>query len=197
MFKVELLHWLVAARYVIIAGFPDLPSFMKQFAIDAFDFGLARERCDGALPVTAMPRLVPECVDASGTMLWSLTGGTHASGHPQLALTVSGAVQLVCQRCMQPFEYWIDANSVLVLARDDVQADQIEEMLDDDSLDVIVGSAALNVMDLIEDETLLALPQAPKHVECPSNVLSAISSAGDALGAAKSSPFAVLKNLKH
>ncbi|GAC1408283.1 MAG: hypothetical protein NVSMB6_07060 [Burkholderiaceae bacterium] len=80
-----------------------------------------------------------------------------------------------------------------MLAHNDAHADQIEAMLDDDSVDVIVGSASLNIMELIEDEALLALSPAPKHEECPPEALPA----GVGLGATKLSPFAVLKTLKH
>jgi uncharacterized protein len=79
---------------------------------------------------------------------------------------------------------------VLVLGRDDEEADQIEEILDDESIDVIVGSACVDIRDLFEDEALLALPQAPKHEVCPENGLL------DALKSEKVSPFAGLKNLK-
>ena len=70
------------------------------------------------------------------------------------------------------------------------QADQIEEILDDESIDVIVGSHACDVRELLEDEALLALPQAPKHDVCPDTKLL------DSLKTEKVSPFAGLKNLK-
>lgn len=166
---------------------------MKPFAIDAFDFGRLKEQREGEIPVAELPRLVKECVDSSGVLHWTLQGGTHASGHPELNMQVTGAVQLVCQRCLQPFSFDIDAESILVLAQDEEQADEIEASLDDEGIDVIVGSKAMNVIDLIEDEALLAIPQAPKHVAC-----SGEGAAGSADSiVVKPSPFAALKNLKH
>lgn len=166
---------------------------MKPVAIDAFDFGRGKERREGELAVAELPRLAHECVDASGTLLWEIVGGTHGSGHSQLVMHVSGEVQLMCQRCLRPFGYPILSVSTLVLAHDEAQADQIEAMLDDDTLDVIVGAATMNLTDLIEDEALLAIPQAPKHSSCPDS--GAFIDVGDSNG--KPSPFAVLKNLKH
>jgi uncharacterized protein len=84
-----------------------------------------------------------------------------------MTLSVSGTVQLVCQRCLAPFGYTIDSSTVLVLGKDDEEADEIEEVLDDETIDVIVGSRSCDMMDLLEDEALLALPQAPKHDVCP------------------------------
>ena len=165
---------------------------MKPIAIDVFDFGRLKEKREGAVPVAEFARLAQECVDTSGMVHWTLTGGTHESGHLQLVMRVNGTVMLMCQRCLKPFPFSIASESVLVLAHDEAQADQIEAMLDDDSLDVIVGTKALDVADLVEDEALLAIPQAPKHDECPGQAATQVDAA-----AVKPSPFAILKNMKH
>jgi uncharacterized protein len=107
-----------------------------------------------------------------------------------MTLSVAGTVQLACQRCLAPFSHEIDSSTLLVLGRDDEEADQIEEILDDESIDVIVGSNCCDIRDLLEDEALLALPQAPKHEVCPDNKLL------DTLKSEKVSPFAGLKSLK-
>ena len=165
---------------------------MTAIAIDAFDFGRLKERRDGEIPVAKLPRLMKECVDGVGSLRWELHGGTHEIGYPQLGLQVSGAVNLICQRCLKPFSFEIASKSTLVLAHDEAQADQIEAMLDDDEADVIVGSKALDMADLIEDEALLAIPQAPKHAQCPDQ-----PPLTDEIVVSNHSPFAMLKNLKH
>ena len=179
---------------------------MKAFAIDAFDFGRLKEQREGDLALAELPRLAQECAegaDKSQGLHWSVAGGTHESGHLQLVVKVNGPVQLVCQRCLQPFGFEIDSTSTLILAKDETQADQIEQMLDDDSLDVIVGSKTMNLRDVVEDEALLAIPQAPKHVQCPAGAVAAAVAAKQAQAerqeeiAVKPSPFAVLKNPKH
>ena len=92
---------------------------------------------------------------------------------------------------MTPLKFDIASESVLVLAKNDEHADEIDALLADDTIDVIVGSKALNVSDLIEDEALLSLPQAPKHDVCPDN--AAVDSV---MNAKKPSPFDVLKGMK-
>jgi uncharacterized protein len=163
---------------------------MSAFVIDAFEFCRNHGVREGVTPVAEMPRLAADCADKSGEIRWSLQGGETRQGYPSLTLSVAGTVQLVCQRCLAPFPYEIDSSTVLVLGRDDEEADQIEEILDDESIDVIVGSACVDIRDLFEDEALLALPQAPKHEVCPESGLL------DALKSEKVSPFAGLKNLK-
>lgn len=163
---------------------------MNAFVIDAFEFCRHKERRQGAIAVADSARLSGECVDKSAVLSWSIEGGTSGLGFAQLTLSVSGSVSLLCQRCLTPCAFDIATESILVLAKDDVHADEIEAMLNDDTIDVIVGSKALDVVALIEDEALLAMPLSAKHAVCPD------VAALDALnGARKSSPFDVLKRL--
>ena len=163
---------------------------MSAFVIDAFEFSRSNGHRDGVTPVAEMSRLSKECADQSGDVAWAVDGAVTSHGYPSMTLSVSGTVQLVCQRCLTPFAYEMDSSTMLVLGKDDEDADAIEEVLDDESIDVIVGSRTTDLRDLIEDEALLALPQVPKHEVCPDTKQL------DALKAVKPSPFAGLKDLK-
>jgi uncharacterized protein len=163
---------------------------MSAFVIDAFEFCRNNGYREGVTPVAEMTRLAVDCADRSGAIRWSIQGGATPEGYPAMTLSVAGTVQLVCQRCLTPFSYEVDSSTMLVLGRDDEEADQIEEILDDESVDVIVGSNCCDIRDLLEDEALLALPQSPKHAVCPDTKLL------DTLKSEKVSPFAGLKNLK-
>jgi len=163
---------------------------MNAFIIDAFEFCRQREERSGELPLTDLPRLAAELTDANGSLSYSLVGGADKEGHPQMVLRVSGAVHLRCQRCLNPFQFDIDSNSVLVLATEETAADALEAKLEDEEVDVIVGSKTMDILALIEDEALLALPVSPRHQVCPDQ------SVLDKLKEDKpESPFAVLKNL--
>lgn len=163
---------------------------MSAFVIDAFEFCKSDGHREGATPLVEMPRLAAESVEKSGDISWSVQGGQTRQGYPSLTLAVAGHVKLVCQRCLQPLDYDIDSETMLVLGQDDAEADSIEEILDDESIDVIVGSRSCDIRDLLEDEALLALPQSPRHEICPDSGLL------DGLKTAKVSPFAALKSLK-
>ncbi|NHZ88919.1 DUF177 domain-containing protein [Massilia sp. CCM 8733] len=163
---------------------------MSAFVIDAFEFCRSNGHREGVTPVAEMSRLNKDCADQSGQIAWTIDGSTSKLGYPQLTLSVSGTVQLVCQRCLAPFAYEMESSTVLMLGKDDEHADEIEEALNDESIDVIVGSRECDVRDLFEDEALLALPQVPKHDVCPDNKLL------DVVKSDKPSPFAGLKNLK-
>lgn len=164
---------------------------MNAFVIDAFEFCRLKGARQGEIAVADLPRLADESVDKAGTVSWSLQGGANGQGHPQLVLSVSGGVKLMCQRCLTPFAFDIGSESVLVLAQDEGSADEIDMLLADESVDVIVGSREFNVAELIEDDALLAIPLSPRHEACPGKL---VSKAPEDVG--KVSPFAVLKNLK-
>ncbi|MFC5475149.1 YceD family protein [Paraherbaspirillum soli] len=164
---------------------------MSAFVIDAFEFARNKERREGEIATADLGRLADESADRSGTLRWTLVGGADHLGHSQLTLSVAGSMQLMCQRCLTSFAFEISSESVLVLAKNEESADEIDALLDNDEIDVIVGSKALNIAELVEDEALLALPLSPKHPVCPDQ------SALDALKNVKEvSPFAMLKNLK-
>ena len=163
---------------------------MNAFVIDAFDFSRINGSREGVTPVAEMPRFASDCADTSGNIAWKVVGATSKQGYPQLTLSVAGTVQLMCQRCLTPFAYDVDSTTVLMLGKDDAHADEIEDILDDETIDVIVGSRSMNLGDLVEDEALLALPQVPKHVVCPDTTLV------DAIKTEKKLPFAGLKDLK-
>jgi uncharacterized protein len=164
---------------------------MNAFVINAFEFCRLKERSKGEIAVSDLTRLAGELANATGLLEWSLQGGTDKLGHLQLRLSVSGSVQLRCQRCLTPFAFAVKSDSILILARDEASADEVDALLGDDTVEVIVGSEAFDIIQLVEDEALLALPLAPKHASCPDQ------GALDALKNAKmDSPFSVLKRLK-
>jgi uncharacterized protein len=164
---------------------------MDAFVIDAFEFYRLKERREGDIAVADLVRVSEDTADKSGAIKWSLQGGRDGHGHAQIVLTVVGTVRLVCQRCLVPFAFDINSEAVLVLAQDEASIEAIEVLIDNESVDVIAGSHAMNIVDLIEDEVLLSLPLSSKHDVCPDQ------EALDALKKTeKVSPFTVLKNLK-
>ena len=163
---------------------------MSANIVDGFEFCRLGEHLSGGTPVAAFERLSAEAADKTGEIRWSFKGGHHPKGFPQLVMSVEGEVSLVCQRCLTPYRESLASQTVLVLARDEVDADETEEKLDDDSIDVIVGSTSLDLLQLVEDETLLSLPLSPKHENCPGDAPKLESGKPE-------SPFSVLKTLKN
>ena len=126
-----------------------------------------------------------------------------------LHLAATAAVPLVCQRCMgsvaAPIEvdqwYRFVATEEIAMAEDD----ESEE-------DLLVMEAQFDLLAVLEDELLMALPLVPMHDECPvtprtqagADVLACGDGDQDGTGTADSNasvsekphPFAVLAQLK-
>ncbi len=163
---------------------------MSDTTVDSLEFCRTGESRSGVTPVASLGRLAAELAESSGELRWSITGGRHPKGMPQLTMQVQGEVKLVCQRCLMPFAHAIATDTLLVLARDEADADATEESLDDDSIDVIVGDPQQDLMQLVEDDALLALPLSPRHDVCPGDVPALPQDQ-------RESPFAALKGLKN
>jgi uncharacterized protein len=162
---------------------------MSVKIVDSFEFCKQQQVLTGSTAVAEFERLAAELASSTGTLEWALTGGRHVTGIPQLSLNIRGRIELICQRCLTPMPHALLSESTLVLANDEANADETEARLDDERLDVIVGSTSMDVMSLLEDEALLALPLAPKHAQCPGSVPAAAAEK-------RESPFAVLKKSK-
>ncbi|MDB5929538.1 MAG: hypothetical protein JWR60_1245 [Polaromonas sp.] len=143
--------------------------------------------------------LEPDSV-ANWQAMAELRPGAGATEDVWLHLVASTAVPLTCQRCMTtvvtPLEvdqwYRFVATEDIAMAEDD----ESEE-------DLLVMEPQFDLLNLLEDELLMALPLVPMHDACPvALVLQAGEDelAGDADESAakegKPNPFAVLAQLK-
>ena len=163
---------------------------MSKLIIDAFEFCRLKEQREGTMAIIELDRVRKEAPDEHRSVSWSIAGGADALGHPQLTLKVHGAVSLICQRCLSPVDVDVTSHSSLILAGSEEEADGIEALLADDTVDVVAITDKVDVTELIEDEILLAIPQAVKHAICPNDTTVLFEAVE------KASAFDVLKNLK-
>ena len=113
-----------------------------------------------------------------------------------------------------PYSQHLDVDATYRIVATEEEADEFP--LDDDEVEVIVGSRQFDLVELIEEELLLALPLVPKHDVCPTVHESLVSGVDGSLaseldeteaegspesvrlddGMVKPNPFAVLSSLK-
>jgi uncharacterized protein len=114
------------------------------------------------------------------------------SGQPLAKGTASVEVELICQRCLDPFMMNLQANFSLQIIGSE---DQIVNVAPDHEAWVVVDRIVSPVR-MIEDEILLALPIVNYHRvgDCTGNALAAGS---DCSGVAVAkNPFSILEQLK-
>jgi uncharacterized protein len=183
-------------------------------ALDIFEFAKSGRQFAGALRISQMPRMLAEvpadAPDRDTAFTWQAEGSTQPelqddgtdAPQPYLRLAVHGSIWLTCQRCLTPYSQHLDVDATYRIVTTEEEAD--EYPLDDDEIEVIVGSRQFDLVDLIEEELLLSLPLVPKHGVCPEvheSLLQGSSEddAGDTEASGeeeKPNPFAVLEKLK-
>ncbi len=91
-----------------------------------------------------------------------------------LAFTLTGEVWLTCQRCLQPVAIDLSDDYDIALLENDSQVRLVNEEQDYLLLDEVVTEQSpehlLPFKKLVEDEILLKIPMAPKHVDCEMTV---------------------------
>ena len=113
-----------------------------------------------------------------------------------LAFTVTGAIWLTCQRCLQPITINLADDYDIALLDDESQVRSVDEEQDFLLLAEVVSDEGpenlLPFKNLIEDEILLKTPLAPKHDDCEMSV----EQVGDIPEEENENPFAALMALK-
>ena len=153
--------------------------------IDGYEFAATGAALDGVWPLADFPRLRPSLLSDVGAIEYSLKGVSDAQDRPALQLTIRGALQLRCQRCLAPLEFPLRIEAVLALARSQAEIDALP--VEAEGPDWIVAGKGMEVHDLLEDELLLAVPYAPRHEHCAAQARTGT--------AAAFSPFAELRGM--
>lgn len=174
----------------------------SRTTIDTDAFTRAGERLEGTLRPGDCSRLRELLADDRGELRWSLRGERRrrpeGGSDGLLELTLAGALQLPCVRCLEPVETAMDETRQYRLALTEAQAERDD--LESEDVDVITGGQNFDVLALVEDEAIMALPLAPSHAAC--GLLVDLPDAGPAAEAApetpaeRPNPFAVLERLK-
>jgi uncharacterized protein len=149
------------------------PRAFDPHRLDTAAFARAAGQLDGEWPLRRMPRLLQDALPLSGdspaqTVAWSASGERKAvsggEAEIRLQLRARTALQLTCQRCLQPMTVVLDVRPSLRFVHGEAQAEALDEDSDED---VLALTPSLDLLPLVEDELILALPLVPRHEACP------------------------------
>lgn len=168
--------------------------------LDANAFARAATPVTGVQDLTELPRLAAEAGEsAPGSVVnWTAEGeqrpGTDGQDQAWLHLLANTRLELTCQRCMGPLQQALVVDRWFRFARDEASAAELDEEVDED---VLALDVPLDLVALIEDELLMALPLVPRHEACPVEVkMEVVDPAFDAAEEARPNPFAALASLR-
>jgi uncharacterized protein len=176
---------------------------MKPRTDDPRKLDVARAAADGAVlsgrcPVSALERLADGTVlaDDDSAVAWTARFERRPvrGGEPEvwLALQAGARVWRECQRCLQPVALELAVDRSLRFVADEATAAALDA---ESEVDVLAMGRRFDLLELVEDELLLALPLVPMHDTCPVP-LGPPEPAADAGPEAPARPFAALAALK-
>ena len=163
--------------------------------LDVQAFARSAAVTSGRLPLRSLPRLASMLLPATGAdeAAWRLEGSVAAPigrrSEPRLRLVAEATVTVQCQRCLEPVAVRVDVDRQFRFLPDEAAAAALDAECDDE---VLVTTHGLDVVDLLEDELLLALPLVPRHDHCPLDLMGPAGKAPPAL----QRPFESLAALK-
>jgi len=147
----------------------------------------------GSVPLARMTRLADALLGTDGDVSLEMRFELDDMGRARLLGNVSGAVQMRCQRCLEPVTVPVDRPiSLAVVATDEEAAalgSDADPLLLGDEAPVALGA-------IVEDELIISLPDFPAHPAgtCAMPPGADAADAGDQ--PSRENPFAVLKALK-
>jgi uncharacterized protein len=164
-------------------------------------FAAAAGRLRGECPQASLQRMCASLMAMPGDSLpppvsWVAAGELRpkAGGTPEtwLHLQARATVTLQCQRCLQPMSEPAEIDRWFRFVGSEDEAEREDE---DSEEDVLVASRHFDLLELLEDELILALPLVPRHETCPQPL--PMSAGDDTIDEAEAeNPFAALAALR-
>lgn len=157
---------------------------MKPILINNLEIAKNRDNITGEITADSCERLV-DILDKNDSSVskihYNLIGSTTKFQLPSISLSIKAELPVICQRCLEAMKLEIAVTYDYVISNDEPVA------FDDDDVDWLEASREMDLIALIEDELLMAVPLAPTHKHACQPVKL---ESGE-----KHNPFSVLKGL--
>lgn len=160
--------------------------------VDAWRMVQARRRFEGALALSALPRLAADLADPRGSVAFELEFDRDSVGVPYVHVRADAALPLICQRTLDRFELPVHVDARLgLIAR---EAD--EAALPGGYEPLLTADGTLRLADVVEDELILAIPAVPVKPGSERVERSWGDAAEEPAAGAPANPFEALKKMK-
>jgi len=133
--------------------------------------------------------------DGSGVVWFEVDVVADVGRKPRLALKVQARLQLICQRCLQIMVFSVDEQALFevgLASRSDSGLGDIGEQADLEQPEELLVEDEFDLIGLIEDQLILAVPYVPRHDRCETSA----PTSSDESDTEKVSPFQVLGGFK-
>jgi len=141
---------------------------------------------EGTFTPADLERLEDTVADERGELRYRITARLDPQRRKVVSCIIEGFVFLTCQTSLEAFRHGISVADQLVLVDSESMLPPIEE--EGDTEDYMVPDGPIDVLDLVHEEVLLALPMVPRKPGLPQADKPAVEK--------RESPFAALESLR-
>lgn len=127
--------------------------------IDPIRLAKAGQVLHGPLGISNFSRLKPDLASAKGNVEVHLNFDVNDAGVSYVKGTVTGELQLCCQRCLKALNWPLKVDIMLAFVENEVQMERLAGEFEA----YLLPETAVKLSDIIEDEILLVLPQVLMH----------------------------------
>lgn len=126
--------------------------------LDPWKAADGRRSFTGTMPLNRMPRLTPLLADSEGEARFSAGFAFDGQGMVTISVAVEALLPLICQRSLEMYRQAVERSSILGVIEDMDEESSVPESYEP----VLVEHRRLAMLDLVEDELILGLPQVPR-----------------------------------
>jgi uncharacterized protein len=132
-----------------------------RVCVDSVAFARDASELRAVVATADLPRLHDSLFDQSGEIAYSVAGNVDKDGVASLRLEVAADLMMTCQRCLGPVKVSLkSARNFVLVPQGESLGDPAEEP---DDAERIHADAQLDIVGLVEDETILCLPMVAGH----------------------------------
>ena len=151
-------------------------------------------RLEGEIPLKLMRRIAATVGADEGVVQVGLQFDVDAEGYRTVTGKLEATLQLVCQRCLKPYEHSLEAQVSSAFLADERKVEELPGHLEP----VILEEDWLDLATMVEDELILSIPIVPMHNESECSVQLGEMEQAEVLEEPeeRDNPFAILAALK-
>ena len=149
----------------------------------------AQRSFEGKLPLAAMSRLRDSLASREGEVAYAIEFGKDEIGVAHMRVRADATLPLTCQRTLEVFGLPVHVDATLGL----ITREEDEAALPGNYEPLLTANGQIRLVDVIEDELILALPVVPLKPDAPARVWN---DAEEPQEEPQRNPFAALKKMK-
>src|SRR5882757_6030436 len=136
-----------------------------KWTVDVFELAREARRVAGEVESADLVRLAPMLARPEGRIQFQIHGRTDPAGRSAASLELHGQLKLTCDLCGSELDWTLDPASVgFFFVEDEAQLSALPISVEGD--EPLLGSRHFDLLDLVEDQTILSLPISPRHEHC-------------------------------